>query len=108
MATNRHRLVAALVFDRLCRLSGLPATELCLLLEDQLAREQRLQPSTLRTWRSGQVAVPLEAMLVVAEQNNFRFPGLEVLLLGDTVDDPDRRVKALAALVARTTKLVTE
>jgi hypothetical protein len=40
----------------------------------------------------------VEALLVVADLVNFRFPGIELLLLGETVDDEHRRREALAGL----------
>lgn len=93
------RSVGAEAFSRLCGLTGLSSVDLCGHLEKELARSRQLQPSTLRAWRSGRQAVPVEALLVVAELANFRFPGLEVLLLGEAIDDPAKRRKALTRAV---------
>jgi hypothetical protein len=97
-----YRVWAALVFDRLCAMSGKTAAELCQRIEHELGREKALQPATLRTWRNGRAAVPMEALLVVADLVNFRFPGIELLLLGETIDDEQRRRAAYDALTLGT------
>lgn len=43
--------------------------------------------------------MPLEAMLVVADLVKFRFPGIELLLLGEAIDNEARRQEAYVALV---------
>lgn len=96
---SAHRVIGAEVFNRLCALSGLTAVDLCHHLERDLDRGHELQPSTLRAWRTGLQAVPLDATLVVADLVSFRFPGVEVLLLGEQIDDPQRRREAFIALV---------
>lgn len=80
------------------------AAELCRVLQVELGRSGEVQPHTLRTWRNGHAAVPLEAMLAVAELVNFRFPGMELLLLGEAIDDEDRRRQAYHDLVSRQTE----
>jgi hypothetical protein len=74
-------------------------TDLCHHLQAELGRSREVQPHTLRTWRNGQAAVPLEAMLVVADLVKFRFPGIELLLLGEAIDNEARRQEAYVALV---------
>lgn len=95
---SRYRVLSASVFDRLCAMSGQTVADLCQHVERELGRDRGLQPATLRTWRNGKAPVPMEALLVVAELVNFRFPGIEFLLLGEAIDDEQRRREAYAAL----------
>jgi hypothetical protein len=83
----------------MCKLTGLTVADLCRRLQTDLGRSRALQPATLRSWRNGQAAVPLEAMLVLADLTRMRFPGLELLLLGESIDDEARRRQAFKTLV---------
>lgn len=96
------RILSALVFDRLCNLSGLTVADLCRYLQKELGRTHGVQPATVRSWRNAQAPVPFEAVLVLAERTRMRFPGLELLLLGEPIDDEDRRRAALQRLVEQT------
>ena len=98
---SRARILGALIFDRLCSLSGLTLADLCRHLQRELERPQEMQPATLRAWRNGQAAVPLEAMLVIADLARMRFPGLEVLLFGESIDDEARRRSAFNDLIEK-------
>ena len=99
---SNPRILSALIFDRLCNLSGLTVADLCRYLQKELGRTHEMQPATLRSWRNGQAPVPFEATLVLADRTRMRFPGLELLLLGEPIDDEDRRRKALSRLVEQT------
>lgn len=96
---SRPRKLGALIFDRLCNLSGLTIADLCRHLQGELERPHEMQPATLRSWRNGQAAVPLEAMLVIADVARMRFPGLEILLFGESIDDEARRRSAFEELI---------
>jgi len=93
------RVMSALLFDRLCSLSGLTALGLCKHLGEVLEREGPIQATTLRTWRSGTAPVPLEALMAVADLARFRFPGFEILMLGEAIDDENRRRDAYNRLI---------
>lgn len=96
------RILSALIFDRLCNLSGLTVADLCRYLQKQLRRPHEMQAATVRSWRNGQAPVPFEAVLVLVDRTRMRFPGLELLLLGEPIDDEDRRRMALQRLVEQT------
>lgn len=95
------RVMSALIFDRMCSLSGLTALGICEHLGQVLDRKNSIQPATLRTWRSGAAPVPLEALIALTDLNRFRLPGFEILLLGEAIDDEQRRREAYLQLVNR-------
>jgi hypothetical protein len=99
------RVMGALVFERLCAMTGMTGSELCQHLDQTLARSHQMQLATLRTWRNGTAAVPLEALLSIADLVHFRFPGFELLLLGETIDNESRRRDAYRRILSRSTSL---
>lgn len=96
-----YRMASAAFFDKVCRLSGLSSVRLCAELRVRLGRRAPCSRRTLRAWRQGRSAVPFEVVLAVARLAEVRFPAMETLLLGEVIDDPELRHKAIFNAVRR-------